>query len=136
MPFNDGQASNLFNLDFARYQEQACEDNGREPPNYDETVCSGERPLAPMQPDAMWEDMKKRPIGRVTPNSHYTLVVVGCFSYVYYADGHVYHSYVTSKIAGRTNEAAFVLLPPDVQISRSAGNLPPSAASPLSETGG
>ena len=37
--------------------------------------------------------MKKRPIGKVTPNSHYTLLVLGCFSYVYYEDGRIYHTH-------------------------------------------
>jgi hypothetical protein len=103
-PFNNGQATNMFAADFVKHQEEACDDDAGIPPDYNETVYPDvDRPLPIISPDAVWDDMSKRPIGQMKADSTYLLVVAGCFSYAYYADGHVYHTYVANGIAGRNN---------------------------------
>jgi hypothetical protein len=103
LPFNDFK-TNLFDINFVKYQEQACDDDTGIPPDYNETVYPDvDRPIPIISPDAVWDDMIKRPIGEMKADSAYELVVAGCFSYVYYADGHVYHTYVANGIAGKTD---------------------------------
>ena len=108
-PFNNWQAANMFDADFVKHQEQACDDDTGIPPDYNETVYPDvARPIPIISPDAIWADMSKFPIGQMKANSLYELVVAGCFSYVYYADGHVYHTYVANGIAG-INNGSFAL---------------------------
>jgi hypothetical protein len=103
-PFNNWQAANMFDANFVKHQEQACDDDTGIPPDDNETVYPDvDRPIPILSPDAVWADMSKFPIGQMKADSLYALVVAGCFSYVYYADGHVYHTYVANGIAALDN---------------------------------
>jgi hypothetical protein len=69
MPFK-GNLINLFQIDFTKYQEEACSDNTGIPSSYNDTIFQDEdRTSVPISPDTIWSEMSKHPIGEMATDA-------------------------------------------------------------------
>lgn len=73
------QPDKSLSSDFTKYQEEACSDNTGIPSSYNDTIFQDkERTSVPINPEAIWSEMSKRPIGEMAADAGYIKDITLC----------------------------------------------------------